>query len=109
MNPTLEAQVGDTVEITVINGDAVLHDLAINEFNVTTGELTDKDQQATVSFQVSTPGDFTYFCTVPGHKQAGMFGLLRVTGEANGDQAAANTGYGDAGSEAGSPNIPACL
>jgi nitrite reductase (NO-forming) len=82
VNPTLEAKTGDTVEITVINGDAVLHDLAIPDFNVSTGELTAKDQQAVVTFVASKPGEFKYTCTVPGHEQIGMKGLLKITGEA---------------------------
>ena len=37
INPLLTANVGDTVRLTVINGDPILHDLTISEFNVTTG------------------------------------------------------------------------
>ena len=50
INPHLTANVGDTVRITVINGDPVLHNLKIDEFNVFTGELTAQDQQVTVEF-----------------------------------------------------------
>jgi nitrite reductase (NO-forming) len=82
INPPLSARVGDTVRITVINGDAVLHDLKIDEFNAFTGELSGKDQQATVEFSPDRPGDFIYYCTQPGHRQIGMFGTLTVTGEA---------------------------
>ncbi len=86
INPTLKAEVGDTVRITVINGDAVLHDLKIDEFNVFTGELSSKDQQVTVEFTPDRPGDFTYYCNQPGHRQIGMFGTLTVTGEATAAQ-----------------------
>ncbi|HRF93603.1 MAG TPA: hypothetical protein PLZ51_00345, partial [Aggregatilineales bacterium] len=37
INPMLTANVGDTVRLTVINGDPVQHDLMIDEFGVTTG------------------------------------------------------------------------
>ena len=40
VNPELKANVGDTVRITVVNGDPVLHDFKIDEFGVATGELT---------------------------------------------------------------------
>lgn len=82
INPTLTANVGDTVRITVINGDPVMHDLKIDEFNVFTGELTAKDQEAIVEFVPDRPGDFVYYCNQPGHRQIGMFGTLTVTGEA---------------------------
>jgi nitrite reductase (NO-forming) len=82
INPHLNANVGDTVHITVINGDPVLHDLKIDEFSVFTGELAEKDQQATVEFVPDRPGDFVYYCNQPGHRQIGMFGILTVTGEA---------------------------
>lgn len=81
INPTLTANVGDTVRITVINGDPVLHDLKIDEFNVFTGELTERDQQIVVEFMPDRPGEFVYYCNQPGHRQIGMFGTLLVTGE----------------------------
>ena len=89
INPTLNANVGDTVRITVINGDPVMHDLKLDEFNVFTGELTEKDQQVTVEFVPDHPGDFIYYCNQPGHRQIGMFGTLTVTGEASADYVAA--------------------
>lgn len=82
INPTLTASVGDTVRITVINGDPVMHDLKIDEYNIFTGELTEKDQEATVEFVPDRPGDFIYYCNQPGHRQIGMFGTLTVTGDA---------------------------
>jgi nitrite reductase (NO-forming) len=88
INPLLTANMGDTVRITLINGDPVLHDLLIDEFSVNTGQLTAADQTATVEFVASIPGDFVYHCSVPGHREVGMFGTLRVTGTVEaGDQA----------------------
>lgn len=82
INPPMAANVGDTVRITLINGDPVLHDLKLDEFNVFTGELTMKDEQVTVEFIPDRPGAFIYYCNQPGHRQIGMFGTLTVTGEA---------------------------
>ncbi|MDL1902908.1 hypothetical protein FBR02_19340, partial [Anaerolineae bacterium CFX9] len=76
INPTLTANVGDTVRLTVINGDPVLHDLQITEFGVNTGELTEAEQTVTVEFVADQPGSFVYFCSIPGHQQIGMHGLL---------------------------------
>lgn len=79
-NPELTANVGDTVRLTVINGDPALHDLRIDEFGVATGELLEDEQTVVVEFVVTQPGEFTYYCSVPGHREIGMYGLLRVTG-----------------------------
>ncbi|MCL4252862.1 MAG: nitrite reductase, copper-containing [Anaerolineae bacterium] len=81
INPTLTANVGDTVKLTVINGDPVLHDLKIDEFNAHTGELLEAEQTVTLEFVVDKPGEFEYYCTVVGHRDIGMFGKLRVVGE----------------------------
>ncbi len=81
LNPTLTASTGDTVQITLINSDPIIHDLTITEFNVTTGEVQPNGAQATISFVPTVPGDFAYFCNIPGHRQLGMVGVLRVTGE----------------------------
>ncbi|MCC6801791.1 MAG: nitrite reductase, copper-containing [Anaerolineae bacterium] len=89
INPPLSANVGDTVRITVINGDPVMHDLKIDEFNVFTGELVAKDEQKTVEFIPNRPGDFVYYCNQPGHRQIGMFGTLTITGEAAAEVASA--------------------
>jgi len=89
INPPLTANVGDTVRITVINGDPILHDLKIDEFNVFSGDLTAIDQQATVEFIPDRPGDFVYYCNQPGHRQIGMFGTLTVTGQASTDYVSA--------------------
>lgn len=106
INPDLTANVGDTVRITLINGDPVLHDLKIDEFNVFTGELVQAEQSATVEFVADQPGNFEYYCTVPGHREVGMKGLLRIVGtvtvgEAGAmEEALADTGYGASGSTA---------
>lgn len=78
VNPTLTANPGDVVSITLINGDGIEHDLTIDEFGVSTGKLTQVDQQATITFIVEQEGEYVYYCAVPGHRQAGMWGTLRV-------------------------------
>ena len=32
-------------------------------------------------FQVTQAGEFQYYCSIPGHRQVGMFGTLKVSGE----------------------------
>ncbi|MCC6455407.1 MAG: nitrite reductase, copper-containing [Caldilineaceae bacterium] len=79
-NPELKANVGDTVRLTVINGDPVLHDLKIDEFGVETGQLTQDEQTVVLEFVVTQPGEFEYYCSIPGHREIGMKGLLSVSG-----------------------------
>jgi nitrite reductase (NO-forming) len=85
VNPTLTANVGDTIRLTVINGDPVLHDLVIDEFGADTGEMLGQDETVILEFVVDRPGEFTYYCSIPGHKQVGMHGLLVVVGDAPAD------------------------
>lgn len=91
MNPELKANVGDTVRLTVINSDPMLHDLKIDEFNVYTGQLTEDEETVTMEFVVTSPGMFNYYCSVPGHREVGMEGVLRVEGTVSaGDASAMN-------------------
>ncbi len=78
VNPVLQVQPGDVVEITLVNGDAVMHDLTIDEFQVASGVVDLQGQLKTVTFRVDQEGEFVYYCSVPGHRQAGMFGKLIV-------------------------------
>lgn len=89
INPTLTANVGDTVRLTVINGDPVLHDWTLEILNVTTGQLLEDEQSVTVEFTPTEPGEFTYLCSVPGHRDIGMHGILQVTGTAAASEQAA--------------------
>ncbi len=84
INPELKAEVGDTVRLTLINGDPVAHDLAVPDFGVKTPQLLKVDETATLEFVVDRPGSFTYLCDIPGHKEVGMIGQLTITGEATG-------------------------
>jgi nitrite reductase (NO-forming) len=83
VNPHLNVNMGDTLRITLINGDPVLHNLHIDEFGVATADLLMQDQQEIVEFVATTPGDFIYYCSIPGHREIGMFGTLTVAGVAS--------------------------
>lgn len=80
-NPELTANVGDTVRITIINGDPTLHDLTVDELDVYSGQLTKAEESITIEFVATQPGVFNYYCSVPGHRASGMEGILRIEGE----------------------------
>ncbi len=82
LNPTMTAAVGDTVRVNVVDGDGVMHDFTVPDLNLSSGQLMQKDQKAVVEFVARKPGEFRYYCNVPGHKDVGMAGVLKITGEA---------------------------
>jgi nitrite reductase (NO-forming) len=81
-NPTLSANVGDTVKITLTAGDSVEHDIAFPDFNAQSDHIAGEGKSSTFEFVADKPGTFTYNCLLPGHKEAGMAGKFEVTGEA---------------------------
>ena len=81
-NPTLSANVGDTVRVTLTGGDAVEHDVAFPDFNAKSEHISGKGSTSTFEFVADKPGVFAYNCLLAGHKEAGMIGKFEVTGSA---------------------------
>ena len=67
----------DTINFT--NPQPVPHDVAIEdsggEVIAQTEEVTEGSDSTTANLK---PGEYTFFCTVPGHREAGMEGTLTV-------------------------------
>ncbi len=80
VNPALTANAGDTVEIVLSSGEGAEHDLVIPELNVASAKFSAATGKTTLRFKVPRSGTFTYFCSIPGHRQIGMEGQLQVTG-----------------------------
>lgn len=78
IDPTLNLPVGAVVQITLINGDGAEHDIAVPAFDALSEHVTKKDAATVIVFRASKAGEFEYFCTLPGHKQAGMVGKIVV-------------------------------
>lgn len=98
---TVTVKAGEVVELTVENTLDILHDLTIDEMDadVFTGEVAGHGHgdmgggaddaalhvgleaagSSTVRFRAHEPGEYTFYCTVPGHREAGMTGTLIVT------------------------------
>lgn len=75
----------DTIEIPV-NQEAVIefrnlgtvdHDLVIEEFGVATGSMRIGSKK-TVRFTPTKIGEFALICSIPGHPEAGMTGIVSV-------------------------------
>jgi plastocyanin len=66
-----------TVELN--NPQAVPHDVAIEDSDGKEVGKTDVITESTSSTTVELKsGDYTFFCSVPGHREAGMEGTLKV-------------------------------
>src|SRR5262245_56341202 len=79
VNPVLTAAQGQVVQLTLINGEGAEHDIVFADQNARSPRVTGKGASTTIAFRAGNAGDFTYFCSVPGHKQAGMEGQFLVT------------------------------
>lgn len=79
VNPELTVTAGETVRIVLENGDGMMHDLAIPDLNVQTATITSKGSAVEAVFTPAVAGDYAYFCTISGHRQAGMEGTFVVT------------------------------
>ena len=74
----LSAKAGElTLDFT--NDSPVGHDVVVEDANGNEVGATDviTGQSTTAEFTVK-PGDYTFFCSVPGHEEAGMKGTLTV-------------------------------
>jgi plastocyanin len=74
---TLSAKAGK-VTITMANPSSIPHGVAIQGSGVNqSGSVVNKGGTSTVTVTLK-PGKYTFYCPVPGHRQAGMEGTLTV-------------------------------
>jgi plastocyanin len=67
------------VTITLTNSSPLEHDVAVAQGSTVLGAtptFTGGSKTLTLNLK---PGTYTFYCTVPGHRQAGMEGTLKVT------------------------------
>ncbi len=88
INPKLEVADGAIVQIILVNGDGAMHDVVFPDFQAATEQVIGQGSSSGTVFKASKSGTFAYFCSIPGHRQAGMEGQL-VVGQA---QAVEETG-----------------
>jgi nitrite reductase (NO-forming) len=79
VNPVLTAAEGQVVQLTLINGEGAEHDIVFPDQDARSPRVTGKGASTTIAFRATRSGDFVYFCSVPGHRQAGMEGQFTVT------------------------------
>ncbi len=78
VNPPLRVAEGEVVQVTLINNDNVEHDVVFPEFDAGTDKVARKGASSVTVFRADKSGEFPYFCSLPGHRPAGMEGKLIV-------------------------------
>ncbi|MHA6688793.1 copper-containing nitrite reductase [Mesorhizobium sp. A556] len=78
INPTLMLHEGELVQINLINGEGAEHDVVIDQYAARSSIVVGKNASSTFSFTAGKVGEFAYFCSIAGHRQAGMEGLIHV-------------------------------
>lgn len=72
----LEISRGETITLVISNDGVLTHNISIDEFGVK------KDyrpgETVRVTFTADRAGEFEFYCDEPGHREAGMRGVLRV-------------------------------
>src|SRR5919197_312722 len=72
VNPVLRVNDGDVVQVSLVNNDGIEHDVVFPDFNAGTDRVARKGASSVTVFRADKAGDFSYFCSLPGHRQAGM-------------------------------------
>lgn len=76
-NPHLTVREGDLVRLNLTNEENLEHDFIIDGV-AHSSHLEKAGDSAMVVFVAPEPGEYTYYCSVPGHREAGMHGTLMV-------------------------------
>jgi len=72
----LRVKAGEIVALHLENRDTTPHSFNIDEFNV---HISMPSGESSVAlFKAGTPGTYTFYCDIPGHRAAGMVGTLIV-------------------------------
>ncbi|CAG1015457.1 nitrite reductase (NO-forming) [Anaerolineales bacterium] len=78
-NPTLKADAGETITLTLINGGMGQHDITVPAAKVSTETVKEKGEETSVTFTVpATDQELTYYDSVANHAKLGMKGVILV-------------------------------
>ena len=81
INPDLVVQPGAVVRIVLINGDGMVHDLFLPDFDAKIDYVNKIGDRTEMVFEVDDmqPGSYVYYCTLPGHRKVGQEGKLIIS------------------------------
>jgi plastocyanin len=72
----ITAEAGEDLAI-VLTSEDILHDLTIDELDAHV--VANRGEAAEGGVRAEEPGTYTFYCSVPGHRNAGMEGTLTVS------------------------------
>src|SRR5215217_461727 len=75
-NPTLKASKGEIVRVNIVNAELMTHDIVLEKGKAKSKVLVEKGDTSSIVFK-ATVNDI-YFCSIPGHRAAGMVGKIEV-------------------------------
>ena len=75
-NPTLQAQKGDRVRINIVNRETMTHDIALEKNGIKSETILEESSRTSITFWAEE--DDTYYCSIPGHRAAGMVGEFEI-------------------------------
>ena len=79
VNPILSAAEGQVVQLTLMNGEGAEHDIVFPDQNAASPHIVGRGTSTIMVFRATKAGDFIYYCSIPGHREAGMQGQFLVT------------------------------
>jgi nitrite reductase (NO-forming) len=78
VNPPIIVHEGETVQINLVNGEGAEHDIVVDQYGVRSNRVVGRGASSAVTFTASKTGEFAYYCSAAGHREAGMEGRIRV-------------------------------
>lgn len=73
----LEATAGQALEVTLVNKGTIEHDFSIDALGLKVYAAVGKTATGTTD-KALTAGTYEFYCSIAGHKEAGMHGTLTV-------------------------------
>jgi uncharacterized cupredoxin-like copper-binding protein len=74
----IEAKPGETIKFTVVNKGTVDHEFESDELKFDELIIPPGKSRSVVVTMPSKPGEYSFLCDAPGHKDAGMVGKVVV-------------------------------
>lgn len=73
----ITVKAGQPVQLVLDNKGVIEHDFVVDKLKVKTG-IIQPGKTGAVTFTPRAKGSFEFYCSVPGHREAGMKGTLVV-------------------------------
>jgi nitrite reductase (NO-forming) len=89
VNPTLTAESGQPVTVTLISGEGALHNIYFEGADALSEDVAGAGVSTTLTFTAPADGTYAYYCAIPGHREAGMEGTFVVGDGRSADGASA--------------------